>query len=278
LLIDHQLLKRCYGLAHASRWQLPEASFAEALEQSIRKAFPDGPASGPEIERFATGLHLEDLALACACAGGDEPAWDHFVATARPSLYRAADALDPAGGAREIADSLYAELFGLTPAGERRPSLFGYFHGRSALTTWLRSMLAQRYVDRLRAQRRTAELPDDESSQALSAENRHVEPDRERFVSLMAAALRAAVASLPPGDRLRLGCYYAQGLTLAQIGKALGEHEATVSRSLARTRKSIRQCVERELSASGLSRSEIDECFASIASDSGSLSMQDMLG
>ena len=31
----------------------------------------------------------------------------------RPILYRAADALDPSGGARDLADSLYADLYGL---------------------------------------------------------------------------------------------------------------------------------------------------------------------
>ena len=45
------------------------------------------------------------------------------------------------GTGRELADSLYADLFGLdTRDGERR-SLFRYYHGRAKLTTWLRSVL-----------------------------------------------------------------------------------------------------------------------------------------
>ena len=109
-----------------------------------------GPASFV-LERYLKSLHLEDLALACACADGDEAAWEHFVREYRPSLYRAADALDPSGRARELADSLYADLYGTTErAGERR-SLFRYFHGRSSLPTWLRAVLAQRHVDAIRA-------------------------------------------------------------------------------------------------------------------------------
>ena len=39
-----------------------------------------------------------------------------------------------------------------------------------------------------------------------------------------------ALGRLPARDRLRLACYYAQGLTLAQIGRTLREHEATTSK------------------------------------------------
>ena len=92
-----------------------------------------------------------DLALACACAAGDERAWEHFISVQRPVLYRAADALDPSGAARELADSLYADLYGLRDGGGGHASLFRYFHGRSSLSTWLRAVLAQRHVDRLRS-------------------------------------------------------------------------------------------------------------------------------
>ena len=60
--------------------------------------------------RDVDGSHAADLELARRCAAGEPAAWDHFVREYRPVLYRAADALDPNGGAREIADSLYAEL------------------------------------------------------------------------------------------------------------------------------------------------------------------------
>ena len=85
----------------------------------------------------------------------------------RPLLYRAADALDPGGGARDLADSLYADLFGIGDHAGERQSLFRYFHGRSSLTTWLRAVLAQRHVDRLRTHRRLDALPEEESAGAL---------------------------------------------------------------------------------------------------------------
>ena len=50
------------------------------------------------------------------------------MVTLRPVLYRAADAIDATGNARELADSLYADLYGLAEKGGKRQSLFRYFH------------------------------------------------------------------------------------------------------------------------------------------------------
>jgi hypothetical protein len=57
----------------------------------------------------------------------------------------------------------------------------------------------------------------------------------------------------------------------------VGEHEATVSRQLARTRKAIRVAVERELHGAGLSRQQISESFLEIAQDPGRLDVRRLL-
>jgi RNA polymerase sigma-70 factor len=252
--------------------------FSNTLERSAEKAFAGRTPDDAEVDRYFDSLHLEDLALACACALGHEPAWDHFVAEFRPALYRSADAIDPSGGAREAADALYGELFGVKEAGGERQSLFRYFHGRSSLATWLRSLVSQRYVDRIRSTRRLDPLPEDASPAALPAPQAAVDPDRPRFAAAMRAALSAALAALTPRDRLRLACYYAEGLTLAQIGKLTREHEATVSRQLARTRRDIREAVERRLREEHrFSDREISECFASVVDDAGALNLEHML-
>ncbi len=252
--------------------------FAEALESSADRAHAGRHLESRELERYLSALHLEALALACACAAGDEGAWEHFVLEQRPFLYRSADALDPGGGARARAGSVYADLFGLRDRGGERQSLFRYFHGRSSLTTWLRAVLAQRYVDRLRTNRRLEALPDEESSAALQAPSRPIEPDRHRYLELIRRTLERAVASLAARDRLRLACYHAQELTLAETGRLLGEHEATSSRQLARTRRAIRDDVERQLRIEcGLSDAEIAQCFASVSEDAGPLDLRQML-
>ena len=103
-------------------------------------------------------------------------------------------------------------------------------------------MLAQRHVDRLRAGRRLEPLPEEDSADAVGPAKAgpyetELDSERPRYFSLMRNALQHAVEGLPPREQLRLACYYAQELTLAETGKLLGEHEATCSRQLARTRK-----------------------------------------
>jgi RNA polymerase sigma-70 factor len=271
------LLRQLHGRAGASRWSVSEERFHEALAASAAKTLGDAPGAR-EVERYLSSLHLEDLALACACADGHERAWDHFVLAHRPVLYRSADALEPGGGAREVADGLYAELFGLQERDGRRQSLFRYFHGRSSLATWLRAVLAQRFVDRVRTRRRLEPLPEHEDA-APEFAAAAADPDRTRYVALICTALAAALGRLPDGDRLRMSLYYAQQLTLSQAGRLLNESEATVSRQLARTRGVLRKDVEDQLAgAHRLSPAEIARCFASIAQDAGPLDVGVLLG
>jgi RNA polymerase sigma-70 factor (ECF subfamily) len=276
--MDRERLQRLRDRAQADRWKVPPEVFSNALELSAEKTFAGRSPSESDLDRYFDSLHLADLALACACAMGREDAWDHFVKEFRPAMYRAADAMDPSGGAREIAEALYAELFGLKEKDGVRQSVFRYFHGRSSLATWLRSLISQRFVDRHRETRRLDPLPDENAAAPLRAAATAINPDRARFVAAMRSVLAAAIAALEPRDRLRLACYYAQEMTLAQIGTLTREHEATVSRQLAKTRKAIREEVERRLrDDKGFAKSEIEECFASIADDAGNLDLAEWL-
>src|SRR5437773_4510194 len=207
--LDDAQVERLYRQANAGRWHVPVVLFAEALDASVDRALGARAPTKRELDRCLASLHLEDLALACACAAGDEGAWEHFIREQRPRLYRAADALAPGGRARELADSLYGELYGLDDRGKGRQSLFRYFHGRSSLATWLRAVLAQRHVDRLRAQRRLEPLLDDDEGCYESARDGArsgagaAEPavvDRSRYLALLGGALGRAVGRLAARD------------------------------------------------------------------------------
>jgi RNA polymerase sigma-70 factor (ECF subfamily) len=279
--IDEELVERLYRRANGARWRAPRDLFGQALQASASRACSGASRASVdarEVERHLSSLHLEDLALACACAAGDDAAWEHFVREYRPLLYRAADAIDPSGGARDLADALYADLFGLRHEGGDRRSLFRYFHGRSSLLTWLRAVLAQRHVDRQRTSRKLDALPGDDAPDAIAAPALSPDPDRERYVELTRIVLGRVVTRLAPHDRLRLACYYGQQLTLAQTGALLGEHEATASRGLARTRREIRSAVEAELRGkNGLTDAEISRCFECVTEDAGPLDLREML-
>jgi RNA polymerase sigma-70 factor len=240
-----------------------------------------------QLEEFLSALHLEDLALACACAEGCEAAWEHFFATYRPYLRAAAAAIlrcsSGSAEASELADSLFGDLYGLADGQGSARSLFRYFHGRSSLKTWLRAVLAQRHIDAIRAGRRFAELGEDDAQNlrqlAPSGPQLHPgDPHRERYVALFGRALSEALAKLEPRERERLRLYYSEEKTLAEIGRLLGEHESSVSRHLDRVRRDLRGAVETILlrgfgaengvaAQAGLNDPEIALCFEYCAED-----------
>jgi RNA polymerase sigma-70 factor (ECF subfamily) len=282
-LLSPSLAARLYEQADAARWDVARDAFVAAVESSLRHAFGDRTPSAADVERYTQALHLADLALASACAAGTERAWEHFVQHHRPLLARAADALDRTGGAQDLADGLYADLYGLRERDGQRQSLFRYYHGRSSLATWLRAVLAQRHVDRVRERRRLEPL--DEAGESANTAPAPPpggvpgDPDRALPYAALAGALSAAVAALAPRDRLRLVNYYAHDMTLAAIGRLLGEHEGTVSRHLSRTRRDLRADIERRLrEESGLTSAAIEDLLRAAMSDAGPLDLRVVFG
>ena len=260
------------------RGRLALETFSVAVERSVAHRFRDESPKPTTLATYIESLNAADLGLAIVCDAGDDDVWEHVVLTYRPLLYRAAGVLTGADDTgRELADTLWAELYGvgrtrgsLEPGAERH-SLFRYFHGRCKLSTWLRSVLAQRHVDLRRTHRRTESLDPETDSEAAPSRSsgqrdgrtdETTDPDQRRFADLFQQTLQNALAALPPRDRLRLAYYYAQSLTLAETGRLLEEHEATVSRKLARTRAQLRRTVEATMrERHRLTPTEIDLCY-----------------
>ena len=275
--LDAPLVARLFEQSGAAAWELSVEQFEATLAASLASAHARAGGATVDADKYLSGLHVADLALAAACAAGCSTAWEHFDRHYRPLLQRAAAAIDHTGSA-ELADSLFGDLFGLETKAGVRQSLFRYFHGRSKLSTWLRAVLAQRHVDRVRISKRHEPLPDEDQALPAPASPAAAEPERARFVRVMRETLSTAIAGLASQDRLRLSLYYAEDMTLASIGKMLGEHEATVSRQLARTRREIRKATEERLRATGLDDQGIVECFQSVTADAGELDLGDLLG
>ena len=253
-------VEKCWSKAAVPpEWNLTAGEFQAALERSAAHRY-GGAEPPPEsaIEAYLETLNVGEIALARACSAGNAAAWDFFVAQFRPELYRAARAITGNAGesaARELADSLYADLYGLREREGQRKSLFDYFQGRSKLGTWLRAILAQRQVNEIRRRRRVEPLENESGEQrgeitALASStpaSPTPDPERTKYLAVLQATLTDVLDALDARDRLRLTYYYADDRTLAEIGRLLGEHEATVSRKLKRTRRNVRQLVEAAL-------------------------------
>lgn len=252
----------------ADRWDLVDDALAVSLYASVTawERTLDSPPAHRAVTKYLDGLHAEDLVLACACKIGIAQAWEHFVTQYRGMLHSAARALIHDDlHARDLADSLHAELYGLEQRDGARRSLFEYFHGRSSLRTWLKTVLAQRFVDTYRAHRRAEALNDaaarEQYTATIPAEDLP-EPDRSRNLAALHEAIVTALAELAPRDRLRLSLYYLDDLTLKEIGRLMSEYESSVSRRLTRTRALLRRRIEHLLrNGKGLSDEQIRLCY-----------------
>jgi RNA polymerase sigma factor (sigma-70 family) len=275
--VSKAILDSLYAEANAEQWGLAPAQFAAALERSLRKRFADDSPGGDHQVEYLQTLYLRDLALAAACLEGSESGWEYFVREYRSPLRAAAGAITKGSragaNAQELADSLFAELFGLVDGRRGERSLFRYFHGKSSLKTWLRAILAQRHIDRLRESRRWESFDQGDGEEPKPLPERHavppsLDPHRESYLQRFVAALQLSLASLDRSDRQRLELYYARQKTLAEIGRQLGEHESSISRSLERIRHELRARIEALLRGEpALSEAEIALCFQYAAED-----------
>jgi RNA polymerase sigma-70 factor (ECF subfamily) len=203
-------------------------------------------------------LQLRDLALAQACALGRDAAWQQFIARFREPLTQAAVAITRSSSlGPELADSLYADLFGLREHDGIRKSPLASYSGRGSLMGWLRASLAQRFVDHHRRTHREEPLEDDAGFAAT--ESTPTPPPEE--LAALSRSLAAVLEDLPAEDRFLLSGYFLDQRTLQQIAQVLRVHEATISRRLKRLTVHLREQLLKNLHASGMSRRAAEEAL-----------------
>ena len=92
------------------------------------------PQASPQQKlEFWRDLKLEELALARACAAGHDSAWQAFLTRFREKLYDIARGITKEdSSARDLADSLYADLYGTSEKEGRRVSRLNFYMGRGS--------------------------------------------------------------------------------------------------------------------------------------------------
>jgi len=244
-----------YGESGAERFGIDVAGVARLLAEVIGQR-------GGEPEEVLRSLHLEEVVLARACMTGNEAAWEIFLTRYRALLYEAAHAItrDEAAG-RSLADSLYAELYGLNERGDARASKLRYYLGRGSLAGWLRTVIAQEYVNQYRRTKRETSLEAavEEGKQFAAQAIETQQPDNRVDV-----ATGAELAALEPEQRFLLAAYYLDRRTLAEIGKLLHVHESTISRKLERATAALRKRIRKRLIAEGMSGRQADEAMEGV--------------
>jgi RNA polymerase sigma-70 factor (ECF subfamily) len=245
--------------SECERFGLTSESFTTILI-SVGKKYATPVTSEPELRTFFLALRVDDLALARACAAGNNSAWEVFLTRFREKLYQSALRIARQDtGARELADSLYADLYGTTLRDGQRVSKLNSYSGRGSLEGWLRTVLAQEYVNCYRRTKRFVSL-EEESEEGIQF--RAPDPEPEPVAdNRLALATDEALAFLPGEDRTVLSAYFLDGRTLAEIARMLGVHESTISRKIDRLAKSLRKQTIAGLVRRGMARRQAEEAL-----------------
>jgi len=236
-----------------------EHQLAEILAGIAEKYVSETP-SEQEVRELCGTLRIEELVLARACAAGNELAWQEFMIRYREKLHDAALAITrEESQARELAGSIYADLYGTAMKEGARVSKLSYYNGRGSLEGWLRTVLAQRQVNEYRGGRKTVSL-DEESEEGKQFVAASPEPQQQVDPRLN-TAIDAALGAIADEERCILAYYFLDDLTLAKIASILGVHESTISRRLEKLVRGLRKDIVARLLAEGMSRRQAEEAM-----------------
>ncbi len=257
-----------YERSGAVVYSVSAEQFAAILDEILRKYLlaNTAHASAQQKADFCAALRLEELMLARACAAGNERAWQDFISRYRQKLHNMALHITRDGvHAAELADSLFADLYGVNARDGVRRSKLVFYTGRGSLEGWLRTVMAQEFINRYRKQKHTVSLEEqtEDGMQFAAAVPEPLCASDQR----LEAATDEALADLSSEDRFTLASYYLDGRTLAEIARTLGLHESSVSRRLDRLSTGLRKRILAGLRARGMSHAQATEALATDVRD-----------
>ncbi len=259
--IPEDLAEQLWCAAEGSACGIAPQDFATILDSVGRRCnhgLPSGidPSQNQKME-FYHALRLPELALAHACAMGSEIAWERFLSLYRAPIAQAATAITHSASlGRELADSLYAELFGLKDREGRRISPLASYSGRGSLLGWLRTTLAQRHIDAHRRTHREEPLEDLDPPASL-----HAPAPAKQQIDLLGRTVARTLQAMDATDCFLLSSYFLDRRTLMEIARLLKVHEATISRRLKRLVEETRKRLLHNLRAEGLSERQAEEAL-----------------
>ena len=165
-----------------------------------------GHAFGVVADSAVTAATTDEELLGRLATGVDEAALSELYDRYQAAMYGLAMRItsDPA-----LAQDAVQEAFvGIWRNASR------YIESRASVRTWVLSITHHRAIDILRRRRPVVPLPEmDDASEALTAPD--VWPEVARAAD--AAAVRAAMATLPDAQRQAIGLAYFSGLTQTEI-------------------------------------------------------------
>jgi RNA polymerase sigma-70 factor (ECF subfamily) len=255
-----EFARQHYEASGAQQFDIDRAVLLEILAEIVKQRNP--VSDNVSEQSFLRSLRLEELVLARACARANERAWEVFLTRYRATLYETAHKIAKIESeARDLADSLYAELYGIDSKGQQRTSKLLSYQGRGSFEGWLRTVIAQEYVNRYRSTKRETSL---DAAVEVGAQFLASEPEVAVTDPRVDAAVDAELAELDEEECFVMAAYFLDHRTLAEIAKLKRVHESTISRKLERIITGARKGIRQRLVKSGMSPRQAEEAMDSV--------------
>lgn len=259
-----ELAERLAQACAAARRELAELGDTVddvALVTALAERAPDGDVLG-YLER----CHPGQLALAQAASRGHAAAIELLERTHRGVL----DAIcwryaSPGHSAADLRQILREKLYVAPPGG--RPKLAEY-GGRGELASWLRITAVRLFLDLDKRKDRARESPTADGELAMpDPGDLSLEVIKAEYRAAVGEAMRDTAARLDLADRHLLHQHFVAGLSIDELGVALGIHRATAARRVARARGALVDGTRALLAARlQLASEELDEVIGMVLS------------
>jgi RNA polymerase sigma-70 factor, ECF subfamily len=232
--VSAEVADRLVELCAAAHRELPELDGViddRALVRALAARAPDRDVAG-----YLARCHPGELALAQAASRGHPEA----IAVLERDHRGLLDAVcvryaSPALAAADLRQILREKLYVASP-GER-PKLADYA-GHGKLASWLRITAVRLFLDLARRKDRAREAPTSDGQLAMpDPRDLALEVVKAEYRAAVAEAMRDAAARLDLADRHLLHQHFVAGLSIDELGVALGIHRATAARRVARARE-----------------------------------------
>jgi RNA polymerase sigma-70 factor (ECF subfamily) len=262
--LGDDVVDRLVALCEAAHRELPELEDAiddRALVTALAARAPER-----DVAAYLDRCHPGELALAQAASRGHAAAIALLERSHRGVLdgvcARYAGATHSAADLRQI---LREKLYVAPPGG--RPRLADYA-GLGELASWLRITAVRMFLDLGRRKDRAREVPSDDGELAMpDPGDLSLEVIKAEYRAAVREAMRDAAAALDLADRHLLHQHFIAGLTIDELGVALGIHRATAARRVARARAALVDGTRARLAARlQLSGEELDEVIGMVLS------------
>lgn len=262
--VDAELRQRLVALCEAVREDLGELADAIDDRELVAALAVRAPDRG--VVEYLQRCHPRDLALAQAAGRGHPAAIARLESEHRAVLdgvcWRYAG---PTHSATDLRQILREKLY-VAPAGGR--AKLTEYAGQGQLASWLRITAVRVFIDLGRRKDRVRETPDADGVLAMpDPGDLSLEVIKAEYRAAVAQAMRDAAAGLELADRHLLHQHYVAGLSIDQLGVALGIHRATAARRVVRAREALVGATRALLAARlALSNEELDEVIGMVLS------------